>query len=122
MCFKYQFTGRSRLLSCLLIILIITREEEERARADREAAAAAEYKAAGVRKRRGFVPPVREGCLLDPADEPEGGPVVVAVRQVNISRTCLFFFLVELGRHVNVIIVTKLVRLSIKQNMFFFLI
>lgn len=60
------------------------REEEERARADREAAAAAEAKAAGggVRKRRGFVPPARDAdCLLDPADEPEGGPVVVAVKQ-----------------------------------------
>nr|XP_021180968.2 dnaJ homolog subfamily C member 1 [Helicoverpa armigera] len=57
------------------------REEEERARADREAAAAAEAKAAGVRKRRAWVPPARDGCLLDPADEPEGGPVVVPVKQ-----------------------------------------
>lgn len=63
------------------------REEEEKARAEREAAAAAEAKAArasgAVRKRRGFVPPVREDsdCLLDPVDEPDNGPVVVPVRQ-----------------------------------------
>ncbi|KAJ0180767.1 hypothetical protein K1T71_004171 [Dendrolimus kikuchii] len=55
------------------------REEEEKVRAEREAAAAeARAATAGVRKRRGFVPPARDGeCLLDPADEPESGPVAV---------------------------------------------
>ncbi|XP_068629744.1 uncharacterized protein F54F2.9 [Battus philenor] len=47
------------------------KEEEERARAEREAAAAeARAAAGGARRRRGFVPPVRDACLLDAADEP----------------------------------------------------
>ncbi|KPJ05006.1 DnaJ-like subfamily C member 1 [Papilio xuthus] len=53
------------------------KEEEERVRAERDAAAA-EARAAsgagggagGARRRRGFVPPEREACLLDAADEP----------------------------------------------------
>ncbi|CAH2073183.1 unnamed protein product, partial [Iphiclides podalirius] len=47
------------------------KEEEERARAEREATAAeARAAAGGARRRRGFVPPARDGCLLDAADEP----------------------------------------------------
>ncbi|XP_013195971.1 dnaJ homolog subfamily C member 1 [Amyelois transitella] len=43
------------------------REEEERERAEREAAVAALPKT--VRRRR-WAPPERDGCVLDPADEP----------------------------------------------------
>lgn len=64
------------------------REVEERARAEREAAAAeARAATAGVRKRRGFVPPARDAdadadgeCLLDSADEPDAAQVKVVVK------------------------------------------
>ncbi|KAM3961296.1 uncharacterized protein F54F2.9 [Aphomia sociella] len=61
------------------------REEEEQLRAEREAAAAAAARAAraaGGARRRRWAPPEREdgGCVLDPADEPEHGPVAVPVR------------------------------------------
>ncbi|CAG5051114.1 unnamed protein product [Parnassius apollo] len=59
------------------------REEEERLRAEREAVAAAAAAASGggARRRRGFVPPARDGCLLDAADEPHvDAPVVMPVK------------------------------------------
>ncbi|KAG6465202.1 hypothetical protein O3G_MSEX014996 [Manduca sexta] len=62
------------------------REEEEKQRLEREAAAAEAAKAAGagVRKRRGWVPPARDDCLLDPADEPRPtGPVGPAPAPVS---------------------------------------
>lgn len=46
-------------------------------RLEREAALAEARANSGARRRRGFVPPEREYCLLDPADEPDATSVPV---------------------------------------------